>query len=343
MISQPMLRTTKIIILPLHKNSFTMKTRTEISVLRSENLISTGQSVVAVGSCFAEVVAHKLADRWVDVESNPLGEMFNPLSIADCIERLAEGREFVQEELGCRGDLWFAYDTADLMAQTSAERALGVANQAVRRGGEALRKADWVVLTLGTAWVYERAGRVVANCHKMPQSEFVRRLLSVDEICQRLVALLNGPLGDKNVVLTISPVRHLADGLEGNSLSKALLRVAVDRVVAECANAHYFAAYEIMLDDLRDYRYYGADMAHPSELAEEYVWERFAEAFVADEVLAEGEPYRRLLAMAAHRPLHPQSEAYRAHCATVRERARQLLAVKPTPRLEKLAHFGLEE
>lgn len=320
-----------------------MKTRTEISVSRSETLISTGQSVVAVGSCFAEVVARKLADRWVEVECNPLGEMFNPLSIADCVERLAEGREFGAEELAVRADMWFAYDTSDLLAQTSAEKALSVANEAVRRGGEALGKADWVVLTLGTAWVYERAGRVVANCHKMPQSEFVRRLLSVDEICQRLTALLNGPLGDKNVVLTISPVRHLADGLEGNSLSKALLRVAVDRVVSECANAQYFAAYEILLDDLRDYRYYGADMAHPSEVAEGYVWERFAEAFVSDRVLAEGEQYRRLMAMAAHRPLHPDSEAYRAHCATVRERAQQLLAKRPTEKLEELAHFGLKE
>ena len=320
-----------------------MKTRTEISVSRSETLISTGQSVVAVGSCFAEVVARKLADRWVEVECNPLGEMFNPLSIADCVKRLAEGREFGAEELASRADMWFVYDTADLLAQTSAERALSVANEAVRRGGEALGKADWVVLTLGTAWVYEREGRVVANCHKMPQNEFVRRLLSVDEICQRLVALLKGPLRDKSVVLTISPVRHLADGLEGNSLSKALLRVAVDRVVSECANAQYFAAYEILLDDLRDYRYYGADMAHPSEVAEEYVWERFAEAFVSDRVLAEGEQYRRLMAMAAHRPLHPDSEAYRAHCATVRERAQQLLAIRPTEKLKELAHFGLKE
>ena len=319
-----------------------MKTRTEIEIRRSDALICEGQSVVAIGSCFAEVVGRNLADVWVDTLCNPLGEMFNPISIASCVGRLAEGRMFSEEELCSRGDVWFLYDTSDLLASTSKAEALAVANGAVERGHEALRKAEWVVLTLGTAWVYERSGTVVANCHKMPAGEFCRRLLSVEEIEASLRGLVEGPLAGKQVVFTVSPVRHIADGLEGNSLSKALLRVAVEKVVGECNSAHYFPAYEILLDDLRDYRYYAKDMAHPSEVAEEYVWERFVEAFVDERVMALGGEYRKLLAMAAHRPLHPTSEAYKAHCKSVRTRAAQLAQRKPTARLEELMHFGEE-
>jgi hypothetical protein len=157
-----------------------------------------------------------------------------------------------------------------------------------------------------------------------------------------LRGLVEGPLAGKQVVFTVSPVRHIADGLEGNALSKALMRVAVEKVVGECNSAHYFPAYEILLDDLRDYRYYAKDMAHPSEVAEEYVWERFVEAFVDERVMALGGEYRELLAMAAHRPLHPASEAYKAHCKSIRTRAEQLARRKPTARLEELMHFGEE-
>ena len=317
-----------------------MKTRTEIEIRRSRRLLSEGESVVAIGSCFAEVVARNLASVWVETLCNPLGEMFNPVSIASCVDRLARGQRFTEEELCSRGDVWFLYDTSDLLASTSKSEALDVANSAVERGSNALRKADWVVLTLGTAWVYERGGAVVANCHKMPAGEFCRRLLSVEEICDSLRALLQGPLEGKQVVFTVSPVRHLGDGLEGNALSKSLLRVAVEQVVGECENAHYFPAYEILLDDLRDYRYYAKDMAHPSEVAEEYVWERFVEAFVEEGVMTLGEEYRKLLSMANHRPLHPDSEAYKAHRKSVRTRAAQLAARKPNARLEELIRFG---
>lgn len=317
-----------------------MKTRTEIYINTPQKQIEWGERVVAIGSCFAEVVGSRLAEHWVDTVVNPLGEMFNPLSIASCVERVSSGKLFDHSELQQREDLWFLYNTSDLFAATAPQQALDRANGAVVAGHEALAKAQWVVLTLGTSWVYEYGGVVVANCHKMPQSQFVRRVLRVDEIVNSIGVLLDGPLAGKNVILTVSPVRHIGDGLVDNSLSKALLRVAVEQIVAAHANVYYFPAYEAVVDDLRDYRYYGRDMVHPSVEAEEYVWALFAEHWLAPEALSRGEQYRKLLAMAQHRPLHPDSNAYKAHCYTIRNKAQQLAKIKNTALLEQLAHFG---
>lgn len=319
-----------------------MKTRTELSLSQHPRLISEGESLVAVGSCFAEVVARNLSERWIDTLCNPLGEMYNPLSVADTLDRVARCELFGTEHLDHRDDLWFLYQTSDLLAGVSPEEVVARANHLVVAAHEALSKAQWVVLTLGTINVYERDGRVVANCHKMAQSNFVRRALSVEEIEERLVELVEGTLAGKRVIISVSPVRHLGDGIVDNSLSKATLRVAVDRVVKRCNSVVYFPAYEIMLDDLRDYRYYADDMAHPSAQAEEYVWDKFAEAFVEPQLLAQGEHYRKLLMMASHRPLHPESAAWERHCATVRAKASELLAIRPTAKLEELASFGIE-
>ena len=145
-------------------------------------------------------------------------------------------------------------------------------NAARKAGAEALRRADRVLLTLGTAWVYEHNGQVVANCHRQPATEFVRRRLGVAEITGAFSALLAGPLAGKEVILTVSPVRHLGDGLEGNAVSKATLRLAAEELAAAHAAVHYFPAYEVLNDDLRDYRFYADDLVHPSAQAIQYVW-----------------------------------------------------------------------
>lgn len=319
-----------------------MKFRTEIALTPSEWRLSHSDHIVAVGSCFADNVAARMALWGLSVVANPLGEMFNPKSIVATIERLAEGTPFVAEELHSRGDVWFSYAAHGAFDGTDKERVLAALNEAVACGHKALAEADTVVLTLGTAWVYERGGRVVANCHKMPAEEFVRRRLSVEEVARSVVGLVEGPLKGKRTILTVSPVRHLADGLEGNAVSKAVLRLAAEQVAERCAGVvEYFPAYEIVLDDLRDYRFVGPDLVHPSQEAVDYVWERFVERYVEPHTAELGRRVEALRRAAAHRPLHPDSGEWTHFKATMLRKAKALQTELPEGTLEQeLDFFG---
>ena len=305
-----------------------MKFRTEITITPSVCKIDQHSHTLSLGSCFAEEVASRLPRYGIATLSNPLGTLFNPLSIERTVERIVRCELVDEEELYSRGDVWFSYDThGDFDGVDRRCVAEGI-NGAIKAAHEWLQKTDTVILTLGTAWVFEREGHVVANCHKMPSKEFARSLLSAREIADslhRIVAML----APRNVILSVSPVRHLADGLEGNSLSKAILRLAIDEVAQINGNVTYFPAYEILTDDLRDYRYYAEDMVHPSRVAVGYVWERFVEAFLSDEAVAVGGRFESLTEAAQHRPLHPESEEYARFCGTMQRRAEELLREFP--------------
>lgn len=171
-----------------------------------------------------------------------------------------------------------------------------------------------MLLTFGTAWVYERNGRPVANCHRQPASEFIRRRLTVEEIVAAFDLLFDGSLANKRILLTVSPVRHIGDGLAENALSKAILRVAAAEMEARHANVHYFPAYEIVTDDLRDYRFYADDLAHPAPQAVEYIWEKFTAAALDDEARHLLPEVEALVTAAHHRSRNPHSEAHREFC-----------------------------
>lgn len=320
-----------------------MKFRTEISILPSVHKVDHASRILTLGSCFADRVAGRLADGGFRVCANPLGELFNPASIALSLERFAARRHFVPSDLCCRDDVWFSYDAHGKFDDTDPERVLRRLNEAVDEGAEALERADWVVLTLGTAWVYNLAegGDVVANCHRMPAALFERKRLSVSDVVGRLLSVIDGPLRGKRVVLTVSPVRHLADGLEGNALSKAVLRVAVDEVVSQRAEVSYFAAYEAVIDDLRDYRYSAADLTHPSDEAVEYVWELFCGAYFAPATVELAERVAELKRAASHRPLHPSSRQSELFRGAMLRKAEQLQAAHGELDLSaEIAFFG---
>ena len=240
--------------------------------------------------------------------------LFNPFSIANAIERLADARTFAVCDITAGKESFFSFDAHSSLDGKSHTEAFGNLNKAVAQGAKSLADADWVILTFGTAWVYEKEGWVVANCHKQPSSQFVRRRLSVTEIVERYSRLFEGVLHDKKVVLTVSPVRHIGDGLQENSVSKATLRLAVEELVSKYENACYFPSYEILIDDLRDYRYYADDLAHPSKMAVDYVWERFCEAVLAEETRAKMSLVEQIVAAAEHRPFNPESEAHKTFC-----------------------------
>jgi hypothetical protein len=193
-----------------------------------------------------------------------------------------------------------------------------------------LAEAEWVLVTFGTAWVYEEEGRVVANCGKRPADVFTRRRLSVAQIVERFDGLMEGALRGKQIIFTLSPVRHLKDGFEENSLSKATLRLAIDEVVRKHpANAQYFPAYEILNDDLRDYRFYGPDLAHPSTQAVDYIWEKFVAAALSPQTQKLLPKIDNIVRAAAHRPFDPATEEHALFRRGMFEKARLLAADHP--------------
>lgn len=309
---------------PMAKSLRTMKFRTEIEATPLAEGLEYGAKLFALGSCFAENISERLSRAKFSIVSNPFGVLFNPASIANAIERLTDARAFAVCDITAGKECYFSFDAHSALDGKTHTEAFGNLNRAVAQGSKALHDAEWVILTFGTAWVYEHEGRVVANCHKQPAAEFVRRRLSVAEIVERYSRLFEGALRDKKVILTVSPVRHIGDGLQENSVSKATLRLAVEELVPKYENVHYFPSYEILIDDLRDYRYYADDLAHPSKMAVDYVWERFCDAVLSEGAKAKLPLVEQVVAAAEHRPFNPECEVHRAFCRKMLAKAESL-------------------
>ena len=249
-----------------------MQFRTELTPDRLPVQLRLTDRVVTIGSCFAEVMGNRLAEHKLAVQNNPLGTLFNPFSISKLLTLALTGS--VPDTAGYveRDGLWFHYDVHSSLWGTSKEALAGLIQVRLQAVGDALRKANWLLLTLGSAVVYEQkeTRKIVANCHKMPGTLFNKRLCEIAPVRHELTKLLslfqaNNP--NLRIILTVSPVRHIRDGLVLNSASKALLRVLCDELSGTYPNVHYFPAYELVQDDLRDYRFYEADLIHPNAQA----------------------------------------------------------------------------
>lgn len=296
-----------------------MNFRTEIDIAYSGLALDHSMQGFMAGSCFSENIYRKLAAAKFPVAANPTGILFNPMSIADMLYGLSERRIYKPGDLVHDGNVWFSWDHHGSFSGTDADAALDRMNTAAREGADALAAADYAVITFGTAWLYELAstGGTVANCHKQPSRLFVRRRLTVGEITETYSSVIEGLLKDKAVIFTISPVRHLKDGFEANSLSKAILRTAIGELADRFDNVFYFPAFEIVTDDLRDYRFYDGDMVHPTPQAVDYIWEKFT-LWCMDagtrSLLQRIEAVARAM---EHRSIHPGSAADNAFRAAM--------------------------
>ena len=308
-----------------------MQLRTVIDIKSFDRKIDHSSRILSLGSCFADNIARRMQRAKFRVEASPTGILFNPESIARAVERFAASESPAREELRHDGERYFGYDFHSAFADADPERALAAMREAARRGADALRRADTVIITFGTAWIYRlrENGEVVANCHKQPQSLFARELLAADRIADRYAKLLEGPLADKHVIFTVSPVRHLGDGAERNSLSKAVLRVAVGELASRFPDADYFPSFEIMNDELRDYRFYADDMTHPSQTAVDYIWERFGATAFAESARRAAERAERIAEAAEHRPFDPRGETHRNFCRAMLRRIDELRREQP--------------
>jgi hypothetical protein len=261
-----------------------MKLLTEVRCDKIPFSFSPDRPVCVLGSCFADEMAGRLSDAGFRVLANPFGTLYNPASIAEAVRRLDSAEPFTPGdcvEMGAGAGLTGSFSHHTRFARPSAEAFLAEANARLTEDAAAWRDCSQVILTLGTARVWralERPGQpVVANCLKRPAREFAHELLSMDA-CARLLRDIIGTHPNKEFLLTVSPIRHLGEGAHANTLSKSILHLAVEEILSECGSAAYFPAYEILLDELRDYRFYADDLLHPAPVAAGIIWERFLDA-----------------------------------------------------------------
>lgn len=277
-----------------------VKLQTIVDIAPSPWKIGYEDNILLLGSCFADSIGQIMAEHYLNVTCNPFGTLYNPLSIAQALQ-MTEVPPLIEHD-----GLWHSMAHHGSFSRASRDEAEQAVKASIETMQAALQQASVVIVTFGTAWVYEMSGEIVGNCHKLPESSFTRRRLSVEEIVAAWQPILER-YPNKHWLFTVSPIRHIRDGLHENQLSKATLLQAVEQIVdGKWTNgkSHYFPSYEIMLDELRDYRFYADDLVHPSSLAVRYIWERFADTFCTPQTKNELMIQHKRWQYDHHRPLH---------------------------------------
>lgn len=267
--------------------------------------IGYDDQILLMGSCFADSMCAKLHEHYFRVEGNPFGVLYNPASIAMAIEMARKSQTIEDKDLVEHGGLWHSMAHHGVFSDIDMAVVLDKCNGSIVALRQALENATVITITFGTAWVYEYAGKVVGNCHKIPANQFVRRRMTVEEIVATWQPLVEA-MPDKKWLFTVSPIRHVKDGLHENHINKGILLQAVEQLTKQ-TGCSYFPAYEIMLDELRDYRYYAEDMVHPSSMAVEYIWQRLVETYMTADTQAEMKKLHQLWRDEHHRFIHPDS------------------------------------
>ena len=311
---------------------------TQITITPLEQGIVYRDGLLFLGSCFADEVGGLCRGLGFHVQVNPFGVLYNPVSVAQSIARLDSGAPFTIDEVVPVGGAFYCTFSHNTGFWCPTEEALleKVNTHLAKAHGHFLQ-TRWVVVSLGTAWVYrdKGSGRVVSNCHKLPASRFDRVFLEPQAIVEVLAELVQS-FPDKQFLFTVSPLRHLKDGLHGSQLSKSALLLAVDRICNDFGNAHYFPAYEILLDELRDYRFYQEDLIHPTDQAVRYIWEKFVDYAVNPSERPAMKAAMELKQMLQHKPLFPDSEAFRRFEACKQQKTKDLMERFPEVVLEQL-------
>ena len=286
-----------------------LKLQTPVETGRSKVGVSLNDKIVILGSCFADNMGQKMVDLGFDVCLNPFGTLYNPVSVCNSVARLTSGIPFSKDEcvqMGAGAGLVCSFSHHTSFARRTEDEFLQVANASLKEASLRWKAASKVIITLGTASIYEylRSGETVSNCLKIDAKEFSRRRLSVRETATLLMNMI-ARHPEKEFIFTVSPIRHFKDGAHGNQISKSTLLLALDEVLAKFPErCEYFPAYEIVLDELRDYRFYAADMIHPSDQAVDYLWSRFVGFAVPPADLPELDSRRRGLLRSRHRPIN---------------------------------------
>ena len=293
-----------------------MKFRTEIKKEIFPFKITHNDKLILLGSCFTENISAKLWRYKFDILFNPFGTIYNPYSIAKILDRLINSLFIEDTELIKRGDLWHHFDFHGEVSGLVKQEVLDKINMLIRTGHEFLQNTEYIFLTFGSAIIYRRKdnGEIVANNHKFPADFFTKDRLKIDTIVSiytNLISLLKAINPGIKVIFTVSPVRHIKDGLIENQRSKAVLHLAIEEIISLTKDTYYFPAYELMTDDLRGYRFYANDLVHPSEAAIEYIWEYFCSSYFDKNTVEIIEKIEKITKSLEHKAFYPQSESHK--------------------------------
>lgn len=294
-----------------------MQFRTQIPIAKADFSINYQSEILSLGSCFAENIGAKFEYFKFKSEVNPFGIIFNSVSLEKLIRRSVQKAYFTEKDIFYHNEAWHCFDVHSELSNFDKVAFLNHLNRLIDSTNLQIQQATHFIITLGTAWVYRNieSQQIVANCHKVMQKHFTKELLSVETIeqsLQNLIAIITSVNSNANFVFTVSPVRHIKDGFAENNLSKAHLITAIHKVIApfrnlETSKCNYFPSYEIMMDELRDYRFYAEDMLHPNAVAIDYIWSRFYEHYVDEKEFPVMQQVNDVQKALQHRSFNPDS------------------------------------
>jgi lysophospholipase L1-like esterase len=292
-----------------------MKLQTQIPLKKeTKNLINYDSNIFLLGSCFSENIGNKLSHFKFQSIQNPFGILFHPKAIETLITNAVNQKVYSNEDVFLQNEVWHSFDVHSSLSSENDKSLLKKINSAILVTNKKLKEASHIIITLGTSWVYRfiETDTIVANCHKIPQKKFLKELLTVDEITKILstiLVLLKSINKNIHITFTVSPIRHLKDGFVENTQSKSNLISAIHTILVD-TNVSYFPSYEIMMDELRDYRFYAEDMIHPNKTAINYIWEKFVDTRFSEESLPTMKEIEAIQKGILHRPFHEKSEQH---------------------------------
>lgn len=303
-----------------------MQFRTQIPISKSNAPVDYNSKVLSVGSCFAENMADKFDYFKFQNETNPFGIIFNPVSIENLFRRVCEQDFFQEKDVFFHNERWHSFEVHSDLSNSDRQELLESLNKAITETYKHLQEATHLIITLGTSWIYRNieSETIAANCHKVPQKQFSKELLSVEviqESLQNTIDLIQNINPEINFIFTISPVRHIKDGYIENQLSKSHLFTALHNTFDFRLSAFdYFPSYEIMMDELRDYRFYNEDMLHPNQIAIDYIWKLFSENYIAENSFLLMKEVDEIQKSLRHRSFNPESEQHQKFLAHLQKK-----------------------
>ena len=306
-----------------------MNFTTQIPISKHENSISHNDKIMLLGSCFTENIGNKLSINGFETLINPFGILYNPFSICSSLNRIIDLKFLDSEDLVQVDEFWFSYEHHGVFRDINQDNLLQTINLNITKANLFLRQTDWLIITLGTAWVFflKENNKILGNCHKLNPQLIDKRLLSTEEIIKHTTLTISNIRKinpNIKIILTVSPIRHWKQGYRENLISKSALHITTDQICKTTNNCSYFPAYEIVMDELRDYRFYQADMLHPTEVAVDYIWEKFATHLFSDTTINLCKDYSRLHSMKQHKAFNPESQGYKNHLIKIAKLEKEL-------------------
>lgn len=311
-----------------------MKFQTTIPIKKSDFLIDYSSKLVSLGSCFAENMGDKFDYYKFSTITNPFGIIFNPISLEKIILRSIHKKYFTEKDIFFHNEVWHCYEVHSELSNPDKAEFLTTLNQLIDTTNWHIEKATHCLITLGTSWVYKHieSDALVANCHKVSQKQFVKELLSVADVeasLKRIVSEIQVVNPNCKFIFTISPVRHSKDGFVENNVSKSHLITALYQFLSNTTSSIYFPSYEIMMDELRDYRFYAEDMLHPNQTAIDYIWMKFSENYINETEFETMQHVSEIQKALNHRPFNPNSESHLKFQDNLKQKVNAIVAKYP--------------